>query len=832
VGALGRRIAVAVAGAAGLAGLALLTFAQPARSADGCTEQTLKAGIVEAEGCWTKSGSTYTTDGHFSLNGIPMAPLSGAKATVDTSSRHVTTGGGKVKLELTGTPDQQFGFDFYAPTGGDMTLEDISYIPPAVAGFSPVSGQVPLKLLEGGEARIEETVKLPLVLTLKGKDQTVQLNLAVKDGQVKFDGLKFALHGGEFGKVFGVDEANFEYSASENKWNADATLLFPGIAGKGLGFVVGFGIENGRIPNITVGLDGLNKPLANGWYLQRLVGSIFLDPFGLNAQTAVTGGPEKTLFGKKVSAFRVDGSIGLRAGTPTVPGYFALSGAFKVLNIEVLKAALSVYFNGLVQFSADAGIGLPEFNTNPNQPIFLGGFVHGWVDGQKFNLDGQIKLRIVGFDLAGARGVISDNGLAGCGQFLWWEVGGGYSFRTQQTEAFPSNQCGVGRYRDPAHGAASAAVASAGRTALRLRPHESILKIVGDDGVPAFRLHSSSGRTIDYDPKLEATLKSRNGYVGAFTPQNTAIVLLPKPAGRWELVDTPDDVKILGVRRARTVPRPHVDGEVTGHGPIRTLHWKLRGPQGHRIQFVEVTAGGVQHPLFTTKRTSGERTFRVDPGFRGKRSLRALVLRGGAPRMTVKLDRYVVRKPPRPASPSHIKAQRLVHDVLVHWRGARGARGYLVTLRNSGGGTEMVRHVRQGRRGVRFPGAPAGDAMVARVYALGREERRSKPAIDRFKTHGFAGTPKQAVRRLLRSARRHAHKVTFHAPCPADGHCDLKVTAVSGGKVIGHAKVSQLVPDTVDLVTVRLRRAARGPVTVRATVTQIGHKVTRSVRLG
>jgi hypothetical protein len=275
-----------------------------------------------------------------------------------------------------------------------------------------------------------------------------------------------------------------------------------------------------------------------------------------------------------------------------------------------------------------------------------------------------------------------------------------------------------------------------------------------------------------------------------------------------------------------------VEGEITGRGPVRTLHWKLRGPGGHQLQFVEVTQGGVQHPLFTTSRRAGERRVRLDSEFHGKRGLRALVLRGGAPRMTVKLDSYKVHRPPRPDPPTHIKAQRLVHDVFVHWRGAPGARSYLVTVHNLGDQTEIVRHVGRGRRGVTFPSAPAGNAMVARVYALGREDRRSKPAIDRFQTHGFDGTLREAVRRLLRSSRRHAHRVSFHAPCPPDGHCDLKVSVLAGGRVIGHAKVAQLVPDTVDVVAARLRQGSGGgALTVRASLKQLGHTVTLERRI-
>jgi hypothetical protein len=839
VGIRGRTALAAVAALTVLAAVALLTLARPAQSAAGCANLTVKAGIVEAKGCWNQSGTTYTTDQQFQLNGIPLAPLSGV-VTIDTATRHVSSGGNKVHLQFEGAP-QDFAFDFNAPTGGEMTLEDINYVPQWALGFSPISGQVPLKLEPGGESEVSVTVKLPLILTLKGKEQTAQFDVAVKDGQPVFNGVDIELHGGELGGVFGIDEASFKYSVPKQEWDASATLVFPsffknpgGQGGDAPGFVVGFGMRGMRVDHIQLGIEGLNKPIGGGVYLQRLVGAIFFNPFGIKAETGVTAGPSVKIFGTEVSVVRVDGNIAVRANaSPEDPGYFSFGGSFKVINIETAKAGLTVYFNGLVQFNVDFGLGLPEFNTNPNQPIFIGGFLHGWFDGPKYNLDGQVGLRIVGFDLAGARAVISDNGIAGCGQFLWWDVGGGHSWKTGQDEAFPANQCGVGRYRDPAHGAASAAIASAGRTALRLTPHESILKVVGDKGVPAFSLRSSDGRKIDYDPKREATLRSRNGYVGAFAPDNTAIVLLPRPAGKWELVDTPDEIHILGVRRAHTVPRPHVDGDVTGQGRVRTLHWKLTGPPGHKIRFMEVTAGGIQHPLFTTSSREGERRFKVDPGFHGKHSLRALVLRGGAPRMAVKLDRYVVRKPPRPGTPSGIKAQRLVHDVFVHWRGAKGARSYLVTLRNSAkGSTELVRNVKSGRRGVRFPGAPAGDAMVAKVYALGREDRRGKPAIDRFKAHGFAGTPRAAVERLLRSARRHPHKVTFHAPCPADGHCDLKVTLLSHGKVVGHAKVSQLVPDTVDLVGARLRSAAGGGLTVRASITQLGHTATRTGRIG
>lgn len=833
------RTSAAAAVAAGLACLTLLTFARPAGSAAGCTDQTVTAGIAQAKGCFNQSGTTYTTDLGLELNGFKLQPQAGAVVSINTSTRRVTTSGGKVVVDIPAVfkPDP-FAFDLIAPTSGELTLEDVNLTPNAIGGFLPISGETPLKLVEGGEGKLEVTIKLPLILTLKGKDQTAQIDLALKDGQVRLEGVDIELNGGEFGHVFGVEEASFKYEGAE-KWEAGATLLFPSIT-SGEGFVVGFGLENGRIPNITVGLENFNKLIANGVYLQRLVGTLYPDPFGVTAQVGLTAGPSLKVFGKEVSAVRLDGSIGLRATAPPPPaapkqiGYFSLNGAFKLINIELARAGLTVWFNGLTQFNADVGIGLPQFNTNPNQPIFFGGYIHGWIEGPKFNLDGLIRLRIVGFDLAGARGVISDVGIAGCAKLVFWEVGGGYNFRTQRSEAFPANQCGVGRYRDPAHGAASAAVAQTGSTRLRLAKRESILRIVGDKAVPAFTLQSADGETITHDPKQSPTyFDPDSAVVGSNHSENTAHVLLRHPRKKWTLHDTPDDTTITSVQRAPTVPRPKIKAEVTGRGPVRTLHWELQGKADHRVQFVEALGQERQKHLFTTSKRKGKRKFRPIGQIHGKRALRALVLRGGSPRFAKVVDKYHVPRPPRPEQPKGVKAERLVHDVLVHWKGSKGAKSYLVTLRNSAAGsTELVRHVGRGRRGVRFPSAPAGDAMVAKVFALGREDRRSKPGVDRFKTKGFGGSAQQALRRLLKKARPQPGKVLFRAPCPPDGHCDLKIVVRSGGKVVGRAKVSQLVPDTIDLVAARLKGGAGGGgLTVRASLTQQGKTVSRTGRI-
>lgn len=715
-----------------------------ALSQNSCSKQTVKAGIVTAEGCFTKDGTTYTATDEVDVNGFTLTPTEDAPLKIDTSSRHVTTAGKKIGFAARPLGFDPTAFNFNAPTSGEMPLTEIdsdAISGPDLGGLSPVQANIPVSLVEGG-GRIDPTVDMTQVFKLIRKDFSTTIRIDVLPGKgAQFDGIKFSFQGPKLGP-FIIRTAEGEFSEHDRTWGGFVDLLLTPEAG---GVEFGFQIKDGELDELTIGLDNLNISIVEGIFLQEIVGSLKFDKLEIAAdlKVRVTGGPQIDIFGTEVAAVTVDGDLGFDTGSSNHPGFLELGGDVKVVRIEVADVDFKVFFNGAVDFGARVGIGLPDFNTNPHQAFFIGGGLNGWIHGKRYNIDGDVEARVIGITIAKGEGVVSDRGAATCGTFFKKPSGGGgFSWQVRKVVVFAPLFCYIGRYSDPNQ--AGARIASTGSSPIRLDGRHSFLRIVGDGGVPAFRLEAPDGRVIEHPASSESVRVPDSHLVLSNHEQNTAHLEVLRPKGRWHITEL-EGPRIVRVEVAPRLAEPRVEAEVRGKGARRTLVWNARDFPKQRLQFAERLPGGTMHPILLTAKASGKHRFRpLQGGHYGKRRLMVGVQQRFSQRARLRLGTYRVPRPRRPGKVRRVRAVRRGHDTIVRWRKAKRARSYRVELIGPGKAFRLTRTVGQRRSRVIFRHSPSGGRMLVRVWALNRDGRPGRAGGKRLRTEalvrGLAGT--------------------------------------------------------------------------------------------
>lgn len=294
-----RRAAVALGVAAWLT---ILLFPSSSALADepSCPHgqmQSVKTGVVEATGCWTSSGSTYTAafadnpEG-IDLNGFVLKGDSQSGIRINTDTGSVASivldsgnqgtaylysrnwpvpgqlsqigGGGPISFTAKNGPVQlanaQIGVTYSAGT--------ILALLASPAGS--ISTQVMLE--PGGEGSMDLTVAAGGIFTLKGKAQSVKIDLPTKPEEgTKFDGFELKLQELDGIKFVQLYDLDLHYSISQKLLSGSANLGFP-FFGKGTGVGVSLAIQNGVPTDIGVNVHGTRIPIGATGYITDLGG--------------------------------------------------------------------------------------------------------------------------------------------------------------------------------------------------------------------------------------------------------------------------------------------------------------------------------------------------------------------------------------------------------------------------------------------------------------------------------------------------------------------------------------------------------------------------------
>ena len=748
-----RQQALTIAVALGvLAAIATGLWGVPAagQAIDGCTNQDLAVGIVKAKGCWKISGTKYTTTRPVDMNGFTVTPSESAPFTIDTDvqNRVATTNGKPVGLEAKPVKYKNMPLNFRIPNSGDVRIGGAELVPGGnLAGFNVIANAQTQISLTDGRGAVDLPLEFFTFLTVIGKNQSVTVHSVVAPGQgLKYDGIDIDVNGLVAKPVpFGIENFHAQYSLSQNSWGGSATVVFPGA--KERGATASLNIVGGKLQALRLGAVGLNVPLGStGANLQRVAGGFTLDPISVSLSVGASLGPEYKILGRDVSAASVDGTLTVKQTVGTSPGFVGLTGNVALVGIPVADGGVHVYFNGVVDFGARVGIGLPSFNNDPRQPFFLGGGVNGWFASTGFNVSGNVSLRLFSRNVAGAKAVISNRGVGACAKIIW-SIGFGYSFQTRTAKPYFAG-CDLGPYTNWNRPATRLARRPTGRVHAHLGQKSRVLRITGRNEVPGFTLAGGggegdrgSGSGGDEETTIEHSATDEDGQIVedsyAVIPNETAneaIVILGDPQGEWTLEEHPG-TEIESVERATKLPKERVDAEVRGHGRHRTLVWDARDLPRQRLQFSERVSKGVIEPILHTGKGSGR--YRFTPkqdGFYGNRKLEVQVLQQETPRAEHVVDNYRVTKPPVPRRPGNlrVKVNRRGHDVRVHWDRSPGTSSYAVFLESADGDLRYSKVLGNGRHRASFRDTPLADHMAVKVFALNRDEDHGRPAKRRF----------------------------------------------------------------------------------------------------
>jgi hypothetical protein len=443
---------------------------------------------------------------------------------------------------------------------------------------------------------------------------------------------------------------------------------------------LGVAIARNGLVGAEIALQTLNKPLAAGFFLQRLGVSVGRNTnFGASGPirdptftgtAGVSFGPQ--LFGEEVAA--LDGAATFIFGDNAL---LQLSAKGHLLNMEIGRGAIQwspfkskIDFNGELTFAA---FGYRVAAAIPKN--------QGWFDGAKdFSLRGQAQMTLPGLFVPGAADVgINQRGVMVCAGVLGQRVGFGFLWHGH-VEGLRSG-CDVARY-ETARGASdsrTAASSASAPVAITVRSGQRLATIiaVGQGAPPKVTLSGPHGEQITTPATAQGITNA--GYLLFQDPQaSTTNIALYNPApGRWTLTTQPGSPLLVQVQHARDLPQPAITAAVKARGAILQLSWKTTWLPGQSVEFVERSIA-TSHVLTTTTAPSGRVQFTPEPGTDRMRTIQALVLQDGLPRQSLTVAHYTIQALPRPGKPTNLVARRHGASLRVTWGAARNANHYVL----------------------------------------------------------------------------------------------------------------------------------------------------------
>jgi len=805
--------------------------------------RTVEVGIVKAIGCWTEStqeGATVYTarfqdqEQGIDLNGFVLTGPTGGALTINAGTREVTTAVSsesealsQAQLNSSNWPvpgqlapiGEPIKLDFEAPEKSELELEDLRLgsnetFNRALAGLSPVGNvETPIVLEEEGKGSMDLTVELTGAFSLKGKPQSVTIDLPTESEHgTKLDGFDIDLKEIDGFKVITINDLEARYSAANQviAGSASATFPFTKPGKNGVGFGVGFALENGALTEVKANVHGLSIPIGAppGGFVTEVGGGFRLKNLKeggseilVMANLGANFGPEiPTPFGKQAP---ISVEAALQLGNQGHEFFFKISGGVQIFRLPVGNVFLAIYSNAGVQFGAGIGIGFPSFRNNERDPFYIGARVEGWVSKGEFQFEGKGSVALIGVKIFEGRILVNNKAAGACWRVLGVPGGAVYVYGSPAVKTFGIG-CGLDDYKEKFP--ANARVSAAEPRKIRLTDKEVILAARGAGRAPRFAMRSAGGRVLRTPVGVDGVRRKDNA-VFVNEGAHTTYVVLPHPKGIWTILPYEGSATITDLKSGRRAPMEHVKASVQGRGAHRTLVWSSLNRPHTRLLFTERLANGVEVPVLETGKAGGRHRFTVKRGGGyGTRAMRVIVVHGYGSRQAGVVDRYQVHPPRRLPAPREVRAWRDVHTAQVTWSRVRGAHGYLVEISTAAHGKRVVNFVRRTspkQRRVSIRSHPGGNGSVARVFAVGADDRLGHSAKRAYATNPSANTLRQAARRSAASAVYRHGGVNMRLRCPEEGHCRTVVELRRGRRVLRKARF-QLVPDTFDSIRLEL----------------------------
>jgi hypothetical protein len=702
----------------------------------------------------------WTATGPVTVNGILVTPDPGAAVTLSAA-------GGAGRLATTGPASVQLGtlppHHFDSPLtfaqdaagllkpAGVLTSAGIDLVK-KVAGLDVPSvwPTIDLSSDDGGTAKITLTITLPDSFTPlpaapgTGEQPKLSGNFVVTASNDKGVSWGAGIHIAKaWLGLFTVKNLDLAYdSASDAFTGSFGVDLQPDGPELVLGATIGGpptpALWGCCLQKLAIALQDLHKEIPDT--------PLFLEKVG-GAFSRETG----TVAGRPQSYLKLTGSAGLSLG-PTIPelndlaamtfdGTAALSfsdpwvlevsGQASILQFPLADAKLT-YTDGVgavVTGHVDETIAGFGFSAQITNTFFQGR--------SQFNIEGSGLINLGALGSQSANVIFSNKGFAACtkvhGLFSDSAIGWGVDANGHQVVL--AGSCDLGPYRVAA--AASHTTAAGTPRVIRLVAHHGmrLLAVHGAGGAPSLTVTGPGGLRLISGPTGTRTAR---GIIIIDNTHATTFVLLPGGrAARYTI--TSSDRTILGVGEADSLPpvRLRVSSH-PAHGGRRVLTWSQQTVPGQRLELFEQGAGGTGRLLLTTATARGHLTYTPQLGIGPKRSVLAVTLERGMPRVRQIVARYrVIDSPPGKVRGLMAKGRRL------RWRATSRATHYMVAFATPGASRSAIT-----TRGLtlRIPSGATSATAVA-LDALGRPgptvTLRLHPARSKPHPHGRATTSGQ-----------------------------------------------------------------------------------------
>ncbi len=463
-----------------------------------------------------------------------------------------------------------------------------------------------------------------------------------------------------------IKQASLEYKrdGSSDTWIGSVTIVLPG---KGPEVNATLEIFDGVLNAVSASVDKLNKPIADGVFLQRLGLELRFKPnVFAKGSIGLSLGPQLG----KYSLASIDGSLAM---TFAIPFVIEASGTMKLVDQEVSSADVKAQIPGSVSFE---GSMKREFLG-----VGMDATVGGTVTAHSFDAEGSVTLK-EGPVSANGSALVSDKGVAACASAsaFGFSANVGAAHRWNGDDSLFTDSCGFTRLK------AAVAQASPTRTvSVAPKTRQINLIVQGTTAAPTVLL-TQNGATATVAPETTGRFGS-SAYVALDDAvHHVTYIAIPRPAaGNITVTAAPGTPAISGVSSTYLLPEPDVKAKLKSLGKRRyKLSWTSHKNAGQAIEFRDSAGKDGEKTILRTTKASGSKVFTAvsTPGNPGH-TVRALVTQNGLLRQVVKGPKF---KPARVViGTPKVKITLRKRVATISWNKVAGATAYDVTATTDDG---------------------------------------------------------------------------------------------------------------------------------------------------
>jgi hypothetical protein len=697
------------------------------------------AQLVALEGCFSGTEPKLSITTPFLVNGVKVDPK-GKAARLDLKARTLALPTGAV-AEMDPIVIAKGERTWTFPASGEYTIPGVHDLDKAGYGASLLGLDVV------GDARVVFTkdasrmaahMRLPKPFQTVNGDVTFRANNAVG---LRLDGLVIRAGKSPDKLPFGFHDLEFAYVADPPTWRGKVQWTPP----VGSGDTYGGEIEvvDGSLAFLRIfgrfALPG--KQLYPPTIFLPFAGlQLRTSPLELQGQLIITGGPPTPVAPVSVGRYDKAGPPEETYGTLTFtlasPFRFEALGPVYVFGSKLGTGYLRYTYPLDLAFGADAQVGQCDPATGQTKLGARANF-DGYITASKsfaFSLSAKATICFLGLTPSG-EAVLSSKGIAGCAEVSLAEpipstisAGAGLFWSDPGDVTFMWDGCETEQYAIPAPGGARAAQAGDG-FAVEPGLKQLNVRLEGAPGrPPRAALVAPDGRRYEPPAEGEPGVRAPSHLAYANAADGTLVYALGPPApGRWRVEPLPGSTPVARVQLARDAPPPRISARVerrTRAGGRRVLTWRRTDPAVGETATLVAQGRGTLQRLGTIRagQTAGRLAFTPRRGPGGRRTIFAVVERGGLPAARLRVATFVAQGPRRAGRAGRLKATRRATTIRVSWRPAAGATRQEIHVRLSDG-TAFLREVGPRTRTLRERGVRRGVTGTVTVRALGYDGR-------------------------------------------------------------------------------------------------------------